>query len=77
MKECPFCGSENIITNETVISMRFGKFTFNCQCSNCFACGPVTSVGEADAINLWNERRKNKFIDNNTPDLFCKEVVNV
>lgn len=77
MRSCPFCGSENIKINEAVVSMRIGKFIFKCQCSNCFASGPTTEAGEAEAINLWNERKKNKFIDNeNTPDLFYKEVIN-
>ena len=47
IKECPYCGSDQVETMET-----WGKRYVNCN--DCNATGPTTTGSKNDAVLLWN-----------------------
>lgn len=51
VKDCPFCGAENIEIDEV------GTAEYAVTCQECRAIGPI--LGDVmEAINTWNTRRK-------------------
>lgn len=52
VKECPFCGSENVNWNGGQDTLSFDYFF----CAACGAKGPIDHNGPHAALDAWNRR---------------------
>ncbi len=52
VKECPFCGSDNINWNGGMDTLSFDCFF----CASCGAKGPLKQNSPIAALDAWNER---------------------
>lgn len=50
MKECPFCGSDDIFCSQ------YDGKNWICSCNNCGCDGP-TGIEWSGAVEMWNLRR--------------------